>query len=87
MGLKVEQRDLLQDLGIDPLGFLPQQPTLLRRKSNPLSTGEIQHLFFQTAGFFMQPFDLPLLVTFSPGNEPRLQPCEHDRSLIQLAAR
>jgi hypothetical protein len=35
------------------------------------------------ATFFMEPFDHPLLVTFSPDNQPSLQPFEHDGSLTQ----
>jgi len=76
--------DLFQDFGIDPLGFLRQQATLFWGKTNRLSAVEFRQLFFQTATFFMKPFDLPLLVAFSPGNQPCLQPFEHDDgSLMQ----
>ncbi len=68
--MKIEERDLLQDFGIDSFGFLRQPPTFLRRKNIPLFPGEFQHLFSQTPVFFMQPFDLPSLVTFNPGNQP-----------------
>jgi len=76
--LKIEHRDLFQDFGIDPLGFLRQQATLFRRKGNWLSAVEFHQLFFQTATFFMEPFDLPLLVGFSPDDQPCLQPFEQD---------
>jgi hypothetical protein len=80
--LTIEQRDLFQDLGIDPLGLFPQQPPFLRRKNNSLFARQVQQLFFQSATFLMQPLYLPLLVTFRPGNQPSLQPSQHDRSLM-----
>ena len=40
--------------------WLRQQATLFRRKRNRLSAVEFHQLFFQTAIFFIQPFDLPL---------------------------
>ena len=51
--LEVEHGDLFQDFGIDRLGFLRQQATLLRRKRNRLSDVEFHHLFFQTATFLL----------------------------------
>ena len=57
--MKVEHRDLFQDFGIDRLGFLRQQATLLRRKRNRRSAVEFHHFFFQAATFFTEPFDLP----------------------------
>jgi len=38
---KIEQRDLFQDLGIDPLGLLPQHLPFLRRKNNSLFAGQL----------------------------------------------
>ena len=67
--LKIEHRDPFQDFGIDPLGFLRHQATLFRRKRNRLSAVEFHQLLVQTATFFMEPFDFPLLVAFSPANQ------------------
>ena len=79
---KIEQRDLFQDHRISPLGLLPQPTPFLRRKNNSFFAGQHQQLSSQAATFLMKPLNLPLLVTFHPGNQPSLQPSEHHRSLM-----